>query len=60
MNENQAYYESVMPGMTKEQALYINSHPYDQYPYEVKAKALAIATSIQEEYAKCLNGRSNL
>lgn len=44
---NHSIYESVMPGMTVEQALYINGQPYGTFPKNVQSKAVAILDSWQ-------------
>lgn len=44
---NRTYYESTMPGMTVEQALYILRQPYNSFPSNVRSKAVAIASAQQ-------------
>ncbi len=51
MNENQAYYESIMPGMTIEQAFYILRQEYSAFPYEVRSKATTIVSVEQYRIA---------
>jgi hypothetical protein len=55
---NRVYYDSIMPGMTVQQAIYIREQPYGSFPHSVYSKATAILQGMQERFNQLSQERS--